>query len=79
MVLPWVGLAAMVAVLPFYAASGLVDGRLLLALVAGGAVGVAAGARLAPGLARKALLARRVFATMVIATASYVLWRAVAA
>jgi uncharacterized membrane protein YfcA len=62
-----------------YAASGLVDGRLLLALVAGGAVGVAAGARLAPGLARKALLARRVFATMVIATASYVLWRAVAA
>lgn len=59
-----------------YAASGLVDGGLLLALVAGGAVGVILGARLAPHLASRALLARRLFADMVVATAAYVLWRA---
>jgi uncharacterized membrane protein YfcA len=59
-----------------YAASGLVDGRLFLALIAGGAVGVLAGARLAPRLASRALLARRLFAAMVVATAVYVLWRA---
>lgn len=59
-----------------YAASGLVDGRLFLALVAGGAVGVAAGVRLAPRLASRVLLARRLFAVMVVATAAYVLWRA---
>ncbi|KQV54751.1 sulfite exporter TauE/SafE family protein [Caulobacter sp. Root342] len=62
-----------------YAASGLVDGRLLLALVGGGAVGVLAGARLAPRLASRALLARRLFATMIVVTAVYVLWRAIAA
>ncbi len=60
-----------------YAASGLVDGRLFLALVAGGGVGVLAGARLAPSLASRALLARRLFAAMIIATAVYVLWRAI--
>lgn len=59
-----------------YAASGLVDGSLLMALVAGGAVGVVAGARLAPRLAAHALLARRLFAAMVVATAVYVFWRA---
>ena len=59
-----------------YAASGLVDGRLFLALVAGGAVGVAAGVRLAPRLASRVLLARRLCAVMVVATAAYVLWRA---
>lgn len=59
-----------------YAASGLVDGRLFLALVVGGAVGVLAGARLAPRLAARALLARRLFAAMIVATAIYVLWRA---
>lgn len=59
-----------------YAASGLVDGRLFLALVAGGAVGVLAGARLAPRLEARALLARRLFAAMIVATAIYVLWRA---
>ncbi len=61
-----------------YAASGLVDGRLLLALVAGGAVGVLAGTRLAPRLVSRALLARQLFAAMVVATAAYVLWRALA-
>jgi hypothetical protein len=59
-----------------YAASGLVDGRLFLALVIGGAAGVAIGAQLAPRLAARALLARRLFAAMVIATAGYVAWRA---
>lgn len=59
-----------------YAASGLVDGRLFLALIVGGAGGVAIGAKLAPRLAARALLARRLFAAMVIATAAYVAWRA---
>lgn len=59
-----------------YAASGLVDGRLFLALIVGGAGGVAIGAQLAPRLAARALLARRLFAAMVIVTAGYVAWRA---
>lgn len=59
-----------------YAASGLVDGRLFLALIAGGALGVLAGAKLAPRLAARALLARRLFAAMIVATAIYVFWRA---
>ncbi|ATC25766.1 sulfite exporter TauE/SafE family protein [Caulobacter vibrioides] len=59
-----------------YAASGLVDGRLFLALIAGGAAGVAIGAKLAPRLAARALLARRLFAVMIVATAGYVAWRA---
>lgn len=61
-----------------YAASGLVDGRLFLALIVGGAGGVAIGAQLAPRLAARALLARRLFAAMVIVTAGYVAWRALA-
>ena len=59
-----------------YAASGLVDVRLFAARVAGGALGVLAGARLAPRLVSRVLLARRLFAVMVVATALYVLWRA---
>lgn len=59
-----------------YAASGLVDGRLFLALIVGGAGGVAIGAQLAPRLAARALLARRLFAVMIVATAGYVAWRA---
>ena len=59
-----------------YAFLGLVDGRLFLALVAGGTLGVLAGARLAPRLARQVPLARRLFAAMIVATAGYVLWRA---
>ncbi|MCA0356346.1 MAG: sulfite exporter TauE/SafE family protein [Proteobacteria bacterium] len=61
-----------------YAASGLVDGRLFLALIVGGAAGVAIGAKLAPHLAARALLARRLFAVMIVATAGYVAWRALA-
>lgn len=59
-----------------YAASGLVDGPILLALIVGGAGGVALGARLAPPLAKRALLARRLFAAMIVLTALYVAWRA---
>lgn len=59
-----------------YAASGLVNGRLFLALVGGGVAGVISGARLAPRLAARALLARRLFATLIVATAAYVAWRA---
>jgi uncharacterized membrane protein YfcA len=59
-----------------YAASGLIDWPVFAALVAGGAVGAMAGARLARRLADKAGLARRVFALMVVATAAYVGWRA---
>jgi len=59
-----------------YAASGLVDGPVFLALVLGGGVGVLLGARLAPRLASRALLARRLFAAMIVVTAAYVLWRA---
>lgn len=61
-----------------YAASGLVDWRLFAALVAGGAVGAAAGGPVARRLAGKAALSRRLFALMVLATAAYVIWRAVA-
>ncbi|WP_395443895.1 sulfite exporter TauE/SafE family protein [Caulobacter sp. UC70_42] len=62
-----------------YAASGLVDGRLFLALVAGGAVGVLVGARLAPRLTGRVLLARRLFAAMVVVTSAYVFWKALGA
>ena len=40
--------------------------------------GVAIGAKLAPRLAARALLARRLFAVMIVATAAYVAWRALA-
>jgi uncharacterized membrane protein YfcA len=59
-----------------YAVSGLVDWPLFAALVAGGAVGAAAGAPTARRLADHAALARRIFAVMVLATAAYVAWRA---
>ncbi|KRA67300.1 hypothetical protein ASD89_01905 [Caulobacter sp. Root656] len=59
-----------------YATSGLVNGPILLALIVGGAGGVAAGARLTPALATRALLARRLFAVMITLTAAYVAWRA---
>jgi uncharacterized membrane protein YfcA len=59
-----------------YAASGLVDWPVFLALVAGGAVGALVGVPAAKRLAARAQLARRGFALMVIATAAYVAWRA---
>ncbi len=59
-----------------YAASGLIDWALFLALVVGGAFGARLGLAIAPVLASRALLARRIFALMIIATAAYVAWRA---
>lgn len=59
-----------------YAASGLIDWPVFVALVAGGAAGALLGGPVAQRLARHADLARRIFALMVIATAAYVAWRA---
>jgi uncharacterized membrane protein YfcA len=59
-----------------YATAGRVDVPALLAMLAGGLIGVLAARRLAPRLAGHALLARRLFAAMVIVTALYVGWRA---
>ncbi|HEX7761656.1 MAG TPA: sulfite exporter TauE/SafE family protein [Caulobacteraceae bacterium] len=59
-----------------YAASGLVDWPIFLALIAGGAVGAIAGGPLARLLAGQATTARRIFAVMVLATAGYVFFRA---
>ncbi|MFC3069305.1 sulfite exporter TauE/SafE family protein [Phenylobacterium soli] len=59
-----------------YAASGLVDWPLFLALIAGGGLGALAGAPTARLLEGHATTARRVFAVMVILAAGYVAWRA---
>ncbi len=59
-----------------YAASGLVDWGLFVALVSGGGAGVLMAAPLARKLESRADLARRMFAVMVIAVAAYVAWRA---
>ena len=59
-----------------YAAAGRVYVPALLATLAGGLIGILAARRLAPRLAGHALLARRLFAAMVIVTALYVGWRA---
>ncbi|MGA0607663.1 sulfite exporter TauE/SafE family protein [Phenylobacterium sp. VNQ135] len=61
-----------------YAASGLVDWPVFAALVAGGAAGALIGVPAARRLAAHAEAARRLFALMVIATAAYVAWRALA-
>lgn len=61
-----------------YALSGLISCPLFVALVLGGALGSALGFGLAPKLAASALLARRLFAVMIVATAAYVAWRALA-
>ena len=58
-----------------YAASGMVDGQVFLALVAGGGFGALAGAPLAKKLAVHAVAGRRTFALMILATAAYVGWR----
>jgi len=59
-----------------YAASGLVDGSLFLALVAGGGLGALAGAPIARRLEGRVDLARRIFAVMVIVVAGYVGFKA---
>ena len=60
-----------------YAASGLVDWKVFLALVVGGVIGAVLGAPVSRLLAGRADLARRVFAVMVVVTAAYVAWQAV--
>lgn len=59
-----------------YALSGRVDAPALIAMVAGGLIGVIAARKLGPLLGRHTLVARRLFAAMVILTALYVGWRA---
>jgi uncharacterized membrane protein YfcA len=60
-----------------YAAAGLVDGPLFVALIVGGAFGTWAGVPASRKLATHAAVARRAFALMVLAAAAYVAWRAV--
>ena len=62
-----------------YALSGLVDWRLAGLLLLGGVIGGIAGLFLAPRLEKRALLARRLFAGMILLVAAYVAWNAVAA
>jgi uncharacterized membrane protein YfcA len=61
-----------------YAASGLVDWPMFVALVAGGGLGALAGGPVARRLTDHADVARGAFALMVIGTAAYVAWRALA-
>lgn len=60
-----------------YAVSGLVDWRLVGALVTGGAAGIALGLPIARRLGANAPLARRLFAGMIVLVAAYVAWKAV--
>lgn len=59
-----------------YALSGQVDWPVAIAFVAGGAAGGAAGLKGAKALAERALLARRLFAGLILLVACYVGWRA---
>lgn len=59
-----------------YAMSGLVNWPVFTALVLGGVAGSAGAAAFAPRLANRTVLARRLFAAMVMATAAYVAVRA---
>jgi uncharacterized membrane protein YfcA len=59
-----------------YAASGLVDWPVFLALVAGGGIGALVGTPAAQLLEGHARQARLVFAVMVLVAAAYVAWRA---
>ena len=62
-----------------YAVSGLVDWPIFFALVLGGALGAALGLVIAPKLSASAIVARRLFAAMIVLTALYVAWRALGA
>jgi len=58
-----------------YAVSGLVDWPVAAVFVAGGALGGFGGVKVARMLAGRALLARRLFAALVLLVAAYVAWR----
>lgn len=62
-----------------YALSGWVDWKIAGVFILGGAAGGILGVRGASLLAGHALLARRLFATLVLAVAAYVAWRALGA
>lgn len=62
-----------------YAVSGMVDWPVAALFVAGGAVGGWGGMRVAKLLVGRALLARRLFAALVLLVAAYVAWRALGA
>ncbi|MFZ4747811.1 MAG: sulfite exporter TauE/SafE family protein [Sphingomonas sp.] len=59
-----------------YAASGLVDWRVFMALVGGGAIGSMIAIPVGRLLAERTTAARTAFSLMVLATAGYVAWRA---
>lgn len=59
-----------------YAISGMVDGRLILLLLGGGAVGGAIGILLSKWFASRLRMARIAFATMIIAVAGFVAFQA---
>jgi len=59
-----------------YAVSGLVDWGVFAALVVGGALGTVLSRPVAGYVAERADIGRRLFALMVVATAAYVIWRA---
>lgn len=61
-----------------YAISGLVDWPVAGLFVLGGLLGGAVGLRLAGLLAARVLLARRLFATLVLVVAAYVAWMSIA-
>ena len=61
-----------------YAASGLVDWHVFMALVGGGAIGSMIAIPVGRVLAERTTAARTAFALMVLATAVYVGWRALA-
>lgn len=60
-----------------YAVSGMTDGRLILLLLGGGAVGGGVGILLSKWLAKRLNLARMVFAVMILAVAGFVAFQAV--
>lgn len=60
-----------------YAFSGLVDGRLAGLLLLGGVIGGLFGLALAKRLSARALLARRLFAGLIVLVAGYVAFRAI--
>ncbi|MFY8144258.1 MAG: sulfite exporter TauE/SafE family protein [Caulobacter sp.] len=59
-----------------YAVSGWVDWKIAGVFILGGAAGGVFGVKAAALLATRALLARRLFASLVLAVAAYVAWRA---
>jgi uncharacterized membrane protein YfcA len=59
-----------------YALSGLVDGRLTLLLLVGGAAGGIVGIFLSKWLANRIGLARMAFAVLILAVASFIAWQA---